>query len=146
MDRVRCNGAAAFSPDGQLIAARFNNDIQIVGAGRSKATTLKGSGIPVYAAGFTRDGRAIAWGEEKDGYETSNKLKRELSLPLDGAPLGRAKEIDPRIATCTTSRPSQYECPDPDARRKYLRGAGRALAMVSEVQVDGCLSDQFEHP
>jgi len=123
-DRAKCNGPAVFSADGRLIATRFNSDIQIVDARTSKAITLKGSGSPVYAVGFTQDGRAIAWGEEKDGYAVHNKLQRELLLPLNGALLGRAKAISPGLAACTRSMPSRDICPDPElARRKYLRGA-----------------------
>ncbi len=123
-DRARCNGPAMFSQDGRSIAARFNSDLQIVEPRTSKAIALKGAGAPVYAVGFARDGRAIAWGEEKEGYAVHNKLRRELHLPLDGAPLGRAKDIDPRLAACTASTPSRNTCPDPElGRRKYLRGA-----------------------
>ena len=123
-DRVKCNGAATFSPDGRLTAARSDTAIHIVDASTSKAIrTLKGAGATVYAVGFGRDGRSIAWGDEGEGdYKVHYRLKRQLRLPLDGAPLGGSEQINPRLAACTISTPSPGTCPDPElAGRTYLR-------------------------
>ncbi len=92
---TRCNGGAAYSPDGRLAAASYNSVVHIIDPQTSKVIkTLQGSGAAVFGVGFAEDGKAIAWGNSlEQGTDNKSKLTRRLRLPLGGAPLGDIEAI-----------------------------------------------------
>ncbi len=81
--------AGAFSPDGSLVATAGGalNEIHVWSptTGETKAV-LKGTGQPVWAVGFSEDGRSIAWGTTPDyrGHNNRGPLEMALRLPAAG--------------------------------------------------------------
>ncbi len=92
--------ATAFSPDGRWAATGGGNNEEIhlwdphSGKPRfgpdGKPLRLAGQGQPVWAAGFSADGRRIGWGNtgESDTTLAKNRLEQALTLPLGEGALG----------------------------------------------------------
>jgi WD40 repeat protein len=96
--------ASAVSPDGRLVATAGgdNNEIHIWDAqtGETKQV-LRGTGAPVWAAGFAADGSGIAWGHtwlKHDPAAGYGPLQWQLRLPHAGPGTNRALERPGRLA------------------------------------------------
>jgi WD40 repeat protein len=87
--------AATFSPDGRWAATAGGDDKAIhlwnpqTG---ERVKILTGAGLPVWATGFSSDGRSIAWGTTPNLRSprpqiSRGLLERQLRLPFKGAPL-----------------------------------------------------------
>ena len=95
--RVSCTGGAAYSADGSLAVAAYNGTIHLLDPNTGKAKrTLQSSGATVFAAGFAKDGRSIAWGTDLDGSQPGfPRLMYRLDLPLNGTTLTAPEPIAP---------------------------------------------------
>jgi WD40 repeat protein len=100
--------AAAISPDGRWAATGgFYGEIHIwdlrTGARRQgsdgRPLTLGGTGRPVWAVGFSADGRQIAWGSEPiTEIKQATMLQRALKLPSGQAAPSDPRALDPEAA------------------------------------------------
>jgi WD40 repeat protein len=150
---VRCNGGAAFSPDGRLAAAGYNSAIHLVDARTRKfVKTLESTGAAVQTTVFAQDGGSIIWGDKVETATRKDRLTRRLRLPLDGKPLATVERID----TSTTSINKYFKEP-PDAqyvRRCFKHGAlsvdfkraGPMLinARYLEISSDGKVQEEID--
>jgi WD40 repeat protein/uncharacterized caspase-like protein len=90
--------ASAFSPDGRLVATGGgdNEEIHIWDSrtGETKAV-LKGTGSTAWAAGFSADGRQIAWGhtQTQNNPAAYGPLEMALRLPGVGETLGEPEPL-----------------------------------------------------
>jgi WD40 repeat protein len=102
---LKCGGGIAYSPDGRLAVASYNNMIHVVNPQTAQAIkTLQNSETKIFSTGFARDGRSIAWGtdlKKEGGGLGLDPLMYSLRLPFDGAPLAGPE----RIATAPAAAP-----------------------------------------
>ncbi len=103
--------ASDISPDGRWAATAGgkNNEIHIwdlrTGERRQgpngQVLTLGGTGRPVYAAGFSADGRQLGWGNTDAGSVNSSREPYEfmLTLPLLSGSLPGPQELAPEAAS-----------------------------------------------
>ncbi|MGO9545474.1 MAG: PDZ domain-containing protein [Rhodomicrobium sp.] len=91
-------GASAFLPDGSLVATGGGNDEAIhiwdPKTGETEAV-LKGAGRLILAAGFSADGRSIAWGNKLEARDKNDlgPLEVVLRLPSANAALAEPEPI-----------------------------------------------------
>lgn len=168
--RPDCTGGAAFSPDGQLAVASYNGMIQLLDPHSGRGTkTLRSSGATVFATGFAKDGRSIAWGTDVHGERPP--LTNTLNLPFDQVPLagplrmvveqvagaqgGKSGEASPRPAAgADANSPPKPVDEDNYVRRSSKHGAlsadfkqvGEMLVNTRLVEIlnDGKLQTQIE--
>ena len=81
--------ASAFSPDGRLTATAGGEQYPIEVwdpiTGETKRA-LKGAGQPIWAAGFSPDGKSIGWGATvRSGWTANDKGPLEMALRLPSA-------------------------------------------------------------
>jgi len=98
-------GGTAISPDGRWAATAGGNNHEIriwdlkTGDPRlrddGEPLILRGNGQPSWAAGFSEDGRRIAWGSTWKTHTSlaTNPLEHALTLPIGGQALGHPTEL-----------------------------------------------------
>jgi WD40 repeat protein len=85
--------ATAISPDGRWVATGGGNDQEIHIWNRRDGTLkqrLRGVGASIWAVGFSKDGKQMAWGKT-----WNEPLEYHLRLPSSDRPLGTPKQISP---------------------------------------------------
>jgi WD40 repeat protein len=91
--------ATAISPDGRWVATGGGNNQEIHIWNRRDGTLkqrLRGVGASIWAVGFSRDGKYMAWGKTGiQQYNQAGKLEHRLRLPSSDNPLGTPKQIKP---------------------------------------------------
>jgi WD40 repeat protein len=91
----------AGSPDGRLMATSGGNNHEIrvwdFATGETKQT-LAGTGSQRWSAGFSKDGRRLAWGSRPTQVNQGGLLELEIRLPSQGEALGQPERIDPATA------------------------------------------------
>jgi len=99
--------ATAISPDGRWVATGGGNDQEIHIWNRRDGTLkpkvseakqrLRGVGASIWAVGFSRDGKYMAWGKTYNYQNITHRgpLEHRLRLPSSDNPLGTPKQIKP---------------------------------------------------
>jgi len=109
--------ATAISPDGRWVATGGGNDRAIHIWNRRDGTLkpkvseakqrLRGVGASIWAVGFSRDGKYMAWGKNtKSGWQVNDRgpLEHRLRLPSSDNPLGTPK---PKVSEAKQIKPNQ---------------------------------------
>ena len=90
--------ATAISPDGRWAATAggSNQEIHIWNLQTRKLKQrLVGVGASIWAVGFSKDGKSLAWGKTSKRVSPSNRgpLEYQISFPTTSRPLGSPKEL-----------------------------------------------------
>lgn len=89
--------AAAITPDGQhaVTAGGTNNEIHVwdMKSGDNRAV-LSGTGMPVFAAGFSKSAELAAWGNKDGGSQSDSAYQQRLRLPATSRSLGRPEAVE----------------------------------------------------
>jgi hypothetical protein len=104
--------ASPVSPDGRLVATPGgdNNEIHIWDARTGETRqVLRGSGVPIWAAGFAADGSGFGWGRTWTKHDPAagyGPLQWHLRLPRAGQVLGRPERLTPARSSRATCVPA----------------------------------------